>query len=96
MTTYTMPADSLGHPLPDLRSAGDCHAHAAIEIDETTVTPEEARYMGWGRINTILSYTLQDGYIRTKRRRVSRRRCLKRTSAGHIPAAAGRASLVAL
>lgn len=69
MTTYTMPAASLGreNPLPDLKSVGD--AHAAIEIDETTVTAEEAQYMGWGRINTILPYTLQDGYNRTRRRR---------------------------
>ena len=53
-TTYTMPAASLGkeNPLPDLKSVAD--AHAQIEIDEATVSPEEARYMGWGRVNTIL------------------------------------------
>lgn len=67
VTTYTMPAASLGkeNPLPDLKSVAD--AHAKIEIDETTVNPEEARYMGWGRVNTILPYTIQDGYDRTRR-----------------------------
>jgi len=66
-TTYTMPAASLGkeNPLPDLKSVAD--AHAQIEIDEATVSPEEARYMGWGRVNTILPYTIQDGYDRIRR-----------------------------
>lgn len=65
--TYTMPSASLGreNPLPDLKSVAD--AHAKIEIDETTVNPDEARYMGWGRVNTILPYTIQDGYDRTYR-----------------------------
>ena len=64
-----MPAASLGraNPLPDLKSVAD--PHAKIEIDQTTVTAEEARYMGWGRIHTILPYTLQDAYNRTKRKR---------------------------
>lgn len=67
ITTYTMPSASLGreNPLPDLKSVAD--AHAKIEIDETTVNPDEARYMGWGRVNTILPYTIQDGYDRTYR-----------------------------
>lgn len=69
ITTYTMPAASLGgeNPLPDLGGVGD--AHAAIAIDETTVTPEEAKYMGWGRVNTILPYTIQDSYGRERRSR---------------------------
>jgi hypothetical protein len=69
MTTYTMPAASLGkdNPLPDLKSVAD--PHAKIEIDETTVSAEEARYMGWGRIHTILPYTIQDGYNRSRRAR---------------------------
>ena len=69
LTTYAMPAASLGrpNPLPDLKSVGD--AHAAIAIDTDTVSAEESRYMGWGRVNTILPYTLQDGYNRTRRTR---------------------------
>lgn len=69
LTTYTMPAASLGkpNPLPDLKSVGD--AHAAIAIDTDTVTAEESRYMGWGRVNSILPYTIQDGYNRTRRSR---------------------------
>lgn len=64
-----MPAASLGreNPLPDLKSVDD--VHAKIEIDRTTVTEEESRYMGWGRINTILPYTIQDGYNRRRRKR---------------------------
>lgn len=67
--TWRMPAAALGreNPLPDLGHVGD--AHADIVIDEETVTPEEARYMGWGRVNTILPYTIQDGYGRTRRSR---------------------------
>lgn len=66
---YEMPAASLGrdNPLPDLGGVGD--AHAKIAIDEASVTPEESKYMGWGRVSTILPYTIQDGYNRQKRRR---------------------------
>ncbi len=69
ITKYTMPAASLGreNPLPDLKSVAD--AHAKIEIDETTVSREESQYMGWGRVNTILPYTIQDGYNRSRRSR---------------------------
>lgn len=65
-TTYTMPAALLGpeNPLPDLKSVAD--AHAKIEIDDTTVGKEESQYMGWGRVNTILPYTIQDGYDRNR------------------------------
>ncbi len=64
---WEMPASDLGpvNPLPDLDHIGD--AHAAIVIDEETVTPEEARYMGYARIHSILPYTLQDGYNREKK-----------------------------
>lgn len=67
VTAMTLPAASLGaeNPLPDLAAAGD--AHARIEIDTETVTPEEAKYMGWGRIHSILPYTLQDGYNRERK-----------------------------
>ena len=66
---YIMPAASLGreNPLPDLKFEAD--AHANIVIDGTTVSAEEARYMGWGRVGTILPYTLQDGYNRRRRKR---------------------------
>lgn len=66
---YRMPAASLGpeNPLPDLDRIGD--AHEKIVVDEQTVTAEESKYMGWGRINTILPYTIQDGYNRRRRAR---------------------------
>ena len=65
-SVYTLPAASLGNenPLPDLRGVGD--AHADIAVDTATVTPEEARYMGWGRLRSILPYTIQDGYGRQR------------------------------
>jgi len=62
-----MPSASLGklNPLPDLRRTAD--QHVSIPIDEATITKEEARYMGWGRVNGILPYLLQDGYNRKKK-----------------------------
>ena len=66
-STYVLPAASLGreNPLPDLKGAGD--QHAKIVIDTETVSPQEARYMGWGRLHSILPYTIQDGYDREKK-----------------------------
>lgn len=66
---YVMPAAALGQesPLPDLAAVGD--PHADICIDEATVTPDEAKYMGWGRLHSILPYRMQDGYNRRKRKR---------------------------
>ena len=68
-TSYEMPSASLGklNPLPDLKQTVD--AHASIPIDESTVTREESKYMGWGRVNGILPYLLQDGYDRKKKPR---------------------------
>ena len=62
-----LPAAALGpeNPLPDLQNVGDVHGD--IVIDPDTVSPEEARYMGWGRLHSILPYTLQDGYGRERR-----------------------------
>ncbi len=64
---YSMPSASLGkpNPLPDIREAADLHA--SIPVDEQTITAEESRYMGWGRVNGILPYLIQDGYDRDKR-----------------------------
>jgi hypothetical protein len=69
LTKYEMPSASLGklNPLPDLRKIAD--QHASIPVDETTITKEEAQYMGWERVNGILPYLLQDGYNRKKKLR---------------------------
>lgn len=66
-TSFEMPSADLGklNPLPDLKKTVD--AHASIPIDETTVSKEEAKYMGWGRVNGILPYLIQDGYDRNKK-----------------------------
>ena len=68
-TTYAMPAATLhgDNPLPDLAGAAD--AHQDIAVDTETITAEESRYMGWGRVNSILPYTLQDDYGRKRRTR---------------------------
>ena len=66
---FFMPGASMGqdNPLPDIKSMEDMHAKAPV--DRTTVSEEEARYMGWGRVKGILPYTIRDGYDRVKRRR---------------------------
>ena len=64
---YEIPSAKLGKldPLPDLSAPQDAHSH--IDIDYETVTPEESKYMGWGRVNSILPYLKQDGYDRKKK-----------------------------
>ena len=52
------------NPLPDLSANQDTHAN--IAIDEETVSPEESKYMGWAKVNSILPYMIQDGYDRKK------------------------------
>ena len=92
ITKYEMPASALGadNPLPDLDGVAD--AHEAIVVDEATVTPEEARYMGWGRINSILPYTIQDGYNRKRRKRAFKAFVLENThlKAVFLPEIGGR------
>lgn len=66
---YWMPAASMGrdNPLPDIKSMEDQHASAPV--DRSSVSAEEAKYMGWGRVKGILPYTIQDGYNRRRRPR---------------------------
>lgn len=66
---YEIPSAKLGklNPLPDLSPSSDAHANIAIDAD--TVTPEESRYMGWAKVNSILPYLIQDGYDRVKKPR---------------------------
>jgi tetratricopeptide (TPR) repeat protein len=74
---YIMPSAALGpdNPLPDLQKNMDVHAQ--IAVDAATITPEESRYVGWGRVNGILPYTLQDSYTRVKRPRAWRAAVLR-------------------
>ena len=64
---YYMPSASLGseNPLPDLQHNQD--AHANIPIDHETISAEEVKYMGWGRVNGILPYTIRNNYNREKK-----------------------------
>ncbi len=66
---YTMPSASLGpdNPLPDIQKNAD--AHANIDVDTETISAEESRYMGWGRVNGILPYTIRNNYDRKKKPR---------------------------
>lgn len=65
---YIMPAAALGglNPLPDIQPI---QTRKKIHIDEKTITPEEAQYMGWAPVHSILPYQFQDGYNRTRRLR---------------------------
>ncbi len=53
------------NPLPDLKRDADCHA--SIKYDKKTISEEEAKYMGWGRVNGILPYMIQDSFDRNRR-----------------------------
>lgn len=66
---YTMPAASMGrdNPLPNISTQED--QHAAARIDRNSISEEESRYMGWGRVRGILPYTMRDGYNRNKKPR---------------------------
>ncbi len=66
---YWMTAASMGrdNPLPDIKRVEDMHAKS--KVDRDTVSDEESRYMGWGRVKGILPYTIRDGYDRRKRQR---------------------------
>ncbi len=61
-----MPAASLGdlNPMPDISDAG--YIHAKYNTSEK-VTSEEAKYIGAGRIHSLLPYLIQDGYDRNKK-----------------------------
>ncbi|MBR5508292.1 MAG: DUF5107 domain-containing protein [Clostridia bacterium] len=61
-----MPAASMGdvNPMPDISDAG--YIHAKYNTTEK-VTAEEAKYIGAGRIHTLLPYLIQDGYDRDKK-----------------------------
>ena len=69
MERLVIPSASLGreNPLPDLKANQD--AHANINVDAQTISPEESQYMGWGRVNGILPYTILDNYNREKKPR---------------------------
>lgn len=63
-----MPGANLGipNPLPDIKNQPD--SHSAVTCDES-VPAEDAKYVGWGGIHTILPYLIQDGYDRDKQLR---------------------------
>jgi hypothetical protein len=68
--TWTMPAADLGpeNPLLPLRSTRELH-----EIVEAPGVPQEMlRNMAYGRVSSILPYTLQDGYNRQREPRAFR------------------------
>lgn len=63
----SMPAAHLGgeNPLPDLQIAD---LHSSMEVDDS-VSPEEARYFEYGKVNGSLPYRKQDQYDREKEER---------------------------
>ena len=58
----SMPAAHLGgeNPLPDLQIAD---LHSSMEVDDS-VSPEEAQYFEYGKVNGSLPYRKQDQYDR--------------------------------
>lgn len=63
LTTYTIPAASIGRmtPLPDIMN--NMYIHAGFEITDK-VTKEEQTHLGKGMISTMLPYQMQDEYDR--------------------------------
>lgn len=67
LETLTMPAAELGpeNPLPPLQSGGDLHA-----VHETPGIPDDmVQNIGYGRVKSILPYSIQDGYNRQRQPR---------------------------
>ena len=64
---FEIPSAKLGmlNPLPDI--SGNMDAHSSIDIDTTTVTAEESRYMGYAPVHSMLPYLEQDGYDRVRK-----------------------------
>ena len=62
-THITLNAADLGpsNPLPDLSKGGDMHAHIPLG---DSISPEEGKYMGWGKVYGIAPYPLEDSYDR--------------------------------
>jgi len=63
--TVTMPGAFFAgqNPMPSIWDAGDIHA--AVQIDDT-IPEAEREYFGYGKIETMLPYCMQDNYDRRK------------------------------
>jgi hypothetical protein len=66
--SWPMPAADLGpeNPLPALRSGRDIHVGMQADPD---IPEEMLRNMAYGRVPSVLPYTMQDGYTRRRQRR---------------------------
>ena len=63
---FTMPAASVGscNPLPDLKTVQ--YVHSTVTVDKS-LSEEEAKYIGYGMVQSILPYRIQDGYDREQK-----------------------------
>lgn len=63
---FTMPAAQVGscNPLPDLKTVQYVHSTVTTAPN---VSPEEAKYIGYGMVQSILPYQIQDGYDRDQK-----------------------------
>lgn len=63
---FVMPAAAVGpcSPLPDLKTVQYVHSTVTTAPN---VSAEEARYIGYGMVQSILPYQIQDGYDRRKK-----------------------------
>ncbi|MDD4744071.1 MAG: DUF5107 domain-containing protein [Eubacteriales bacterium] len=65
ISRYVMPSAALGglNPLPDI---GRKRNRGQIQVDDATIGKDEARYMGWAPVDSILPYQAQNGYNRIR------------------------------
>ncbi len=52
------------NPLPDFQNIS--YVHSTVTWDDS-LTPEDTRYMRYGRVSSILPYMAQDGYTRSRK-----------------------------
>ena len=63
---FTMPTAPVGscNPLPDLKTVQ--YVHSTVTVDPS-LSPEEAKFIGYGMVQSILPYQIQDGYDREQK-----------------------------
>ena len=63
---FTMPAAPVGscNPLPDLKTVQ--YVHSTVTVDPS-LSEEEAKNIGYGMVQSILPYQIQDGYDREQK-----------------------------
>ena len=91
VTSLSMPAAELGpmNPLPDLKTVQ--YVHSGVTVGPH-MTEKEAKYIGYGMVQSILPYKIQDGYDRDRKLRSFRAVVLENDflKAAFLPGLGGR------